>query len=147
MTFPHNPQPGPRPGPPPGGFRPVPQPPQGQPPHGQPPQGQRWEDQRWEDQRSEGQQSEGQQSEGQRWEDQRWEGRPGEGPAREVQPAQPATYAEPGERRVVETTGHPAVDAALRSLANASQLAPGEQIAAYEAAHQVLQETLSSIEG
>ena len=122
MTFPHNPQPGPRPGPPPGGFRPVPQPPQGQPPHGQPPQGQRWEDQRW-------------------------EGRPGEGPAREGQPAQPATYAEPGERRVVETTGHPAVDAALRSLANASQLAPGEQIAAYEGAHQVLQETLSSIEG
>ena len=127
MTFPHNPQPGPRPGPPPGGFRPAPQPPQGQPPQGQQPQGQ--------------------QPQGQRWEDQRWEGRPGEGPAREVQPAQPATYAEPGERRVVETTGHPAVDAALRSLANASQLAPGEQIAAYEAAHQVLQETLSSIEG
>ena len=61
--------------------------------------------------------------------------------------SEPATYAEPGERRIVETTGHPAVDAALRSLANASQLAPGEQIAAYEAAHQVLQETLSSIEG
>ena len=65
----------------------------------------------------------------------------------QAQPPQPATYAEPGERRIVETTGHPAVDAALRSLANASQLAPGEQIAAYEAAHQVLQETLSSIEG
>ena len=53
----------------------------------------------------------------------------------------------PVERRIVEETGHPAVDAALRSLANASRLAPGEQIAAYEAAHQVLQETLSSIEG
>jgi len=65
----------------------------------------------------------------------------------QTQPPQPATYAEPGERRIVETTGHPAVDAALRSLANASQLAPGEQIAAYEAAHKVLQETLSSIEG
>jgi len=63
------------------------------------------------------------------------------------QPSQPPTYAEAGERRMVETTGHPAVDAALRSLANASRLAPGEQIAAYEAAHQVLQETLSSIEG
>jgi hypothetical protein len=65
-------------------------------------------------------------------------------------PAQPPSYAPepvPAERRIVETTGHPAVDAALRSLANASQLAPGEQIAAYEAAHQVLQETLSSIEG
>ena len=53
----------------------------------------------------------------------------------------------PVERRIVEETGHPAVDAVLRSLANAAQLAPGEQIAAYEAAHQVLQETLSSIEG
>jgi hypothetical protein len=66
------------------------------------------------------------------------------------QARQPQPYAEPvapAERRIVETTGHPAVDAALRSLANASQLAPGEQIAAYEAAHQVLQETLSSIEG
>ena len=56
-------------------------------------------------------------------------------------------YAEPAARRIVEDTGHPAVDAALRSLANAAQLAPGEQIAAYEAAHQVLQETLASIEG
>ncbi|HEX5199931.1 hypothetical protein ACFQS1_31055 [Paractinoplanes rhizophilus] len=59
-------------------------------------------------------------------------------------PQPPQEYA---ERQVVEETGHPAVDAALRSLANAAHLAPGEQIAAYEAAHQVLQETLSSIEG
>ncbi|MEU4244987.1 hypothetical protein [Actinoplanes sp. NPDC026619] len=62
----------------------------------------------------------------------------------------PQPYAEstaPAEPRIVEETGHPAVDAVLRSLANAAQLAPGEQIAAYEAAHQVLQETLSSIEG
>lgn len=43
-------------------------------------------------------------------------------------------------------TGHPAVDAALRSLANAVPLAPSNQIAAYEAAHRVLQETLSSID-
>jgi hypothetical protein len=65
-------------------------------------------------------------------------------------PTPPRPYAEPAapaERRIVEETGHPAVDAVLRSLANAAQLAPGEQIAAYEAAHQVLQETLSSIEG
>jgi hypothetical protein len=71
----------------------------------------------------------------------------GQSPQGQSPQAQPATYAEPGERRIVETTGHPAVDAALRSIANAGQLAPGEQIAAYEAAHQVLQETLSSIEG
>jgi hypothetical protein len=44
-------------------------------------------------------------------------------------------------------TGHPAVDAVLRSLENASRLPPGAQIAEYEAAHQVLQETLASIDG
>lgn len=43
-------------------------------------------------------------------------------------------------------TGHPAVDAVLRSLANAARLAPAEQIAEYEAAHQVLQETLATID-
>ncbi len=44
-------------------------------------------------------------------------------------------------------TGHPAVDAVLRSLANAAHLPPAEQIAAYEAAHDVLRETLASIDG
>ena len=44
-------------------------------------------------------------------------------------------------------TGHPAVDAVLRSLENAAQLPPAEQIAEFEAAHQVLQETLASIDG
>jgi hypothetical protein len=39
------------------------------------------------------------------------------------------------------------VDAVLRSLANAARLAPAEQIAEYEAAHEVLQETLASIDG
>ena len=75
---------------------------------------------------------------------------PPPGPPQGQQQQQPQPYGEPAapaERQIVETTGHPAVDAALRSLANAAQLAPGEQIAAYEAAHQVLQETLSSIEG
>ena len=51
-----------------------------------------------------------------------------------------------GDGRVVEETGHPAVDAVLRSLANAARLAPAEQIAEYEAAHQVLQETLAGID-
>ncbi|GAA1585719.1 hypothetical protein [Actinoplanes couchii] len=45
-----------------------------------------------------------------------------------------------------EGSGHPAVDAVLRSLANAARLAPAEQIAEYEAAHQVLQETLAGID-
>jgi hypothetical protein len=57
----------------------------------------------------------------------------------------PAVPASPDE--VVTDTGHPAVDAVLRSLENASRLAPGAQIAEYEAAHQVLQETLASIDG
>ncbi|WP_250034556.1 hypothetical protein [Paractinoplanes maris] len=47
---------------------------------------------------------------------------------------------------IVRETGHPAVDAVLSSLENASRLAPSEQIAEYEAAHQVLQETLASID-
>ena len=51
-----------------------------------------------------------------------------------------------GDGRIVEETGHPAVDEVLRSLANAARLAPAEQIAEYEAAHQVLQETLASID-
>ncbi|MCP2328633.1 hypothetical protein HDA40_007140 [Hamadaea flava] len=43
-------------------------------------------------------------------------------------------------------TGHRAVDAALRSLQNAAELPVGEQIAAYEAAHRTLRETLSTID-
>ena len=50
------------------------------------------------------------------------------------------------ERMGTEGTGHPAVDAVLQSLANAATLAPSDQIAEYEAAHQVLQETLASID-
>ena len=68
-------------------------------------------------------------------------------------PPTPQTYAppppdgEPVDRPIVTETGHPAVDAVLRSLENASRLAPAAQIAEYEAAHQVLQETLASIDG
>jgi hypothetical protein len=39
------------------------------------------------------------------------------------------------------------VDAVLQSLANTAQLPPAEQIAEYEAAHRVLQETLAGIDG
>jgi hypothetical protein len=68
--------------------------------------------------------------------------RPGP-PAAAVQP--PAVSDESVDRQ--DGTGHPAVDAVLRSLANAAQLAPADQIAEYEAAHRVLQETLTSIDG
>jgi hypothetical protein len=57
---------------------------------------------------------------------------------------EPGGGAEPG--RLVTETGHPAVDAVLQSLANASRLAPSAQIAEYEAAYQVLQETLANID-
>ena len=57
----------------------------------------------------------------------------------------PGAYEE-ATGQIVEQTGHPAVDAVLRALENAARLAPQEQIAEYEAAHQVLQETLASID-
>jgi hypothetical protein len=137
MTFPHSPQPGPRPAPPPGGFRPAP------PPGGFRP----------------GPAAPGSFRPGQPT------ARP-DGPAEAHQPAgaersfaeagaeqsfaevgaDPPFAEAAGDGREPEDTGHPAVDAALRSLANAARLAPGEQIAAYEAAHQVFQETLASID-
>ncbi|HET6482832.1 MAG TPA: hypothetical protein VFG35_22745 [Actinoplanes sp.] len=65
-------------------------------------------------------------------------------------PAEPAVSTPPAvdaaTGQIVEEAGHPAVDEVLRSLANAARLAPAEQIAEYEAAHQVLQETLASID-
>ncbi|MEV4352032.1 hypothetical protein AB0J83_46865 [Actinoplanes sp. NPDC049596] len=63
------------------------------------------------------------------------------------QPAQPHAEAfVEASGQIVEETGHPAVDAVLKALENASRLAPAEQIAEYEAAHQVFQETLASID-
>jgi hypothetical protein len=57
--------------------------------------------------------------------------------------AEPAVDAqEPAEVR----TGHPAVDAELRAMANAVNLPPDDQIAQYEATHQVLRETLATID-
>ncbi len=77
-------------------------------------------------------------------------GAPGPGPGPQHNPAPAAVRIPPAvdeaTGRVVEETGHPAVDAVLSSLANAARLAPAEQIAEYEAAHQVLQETLASID-
>ena len=66
-------------------------------------------------------------------------------PAPSVTPVAPAPV--PPAPHAGGDTGHPAVDAVLRSLANAAQLPPAEQIAEYEAAHQVLRETLASIDG
>ncbi|WP_328348360.1 hypothetical protein [Micromonospora sp. NBC_00421] len=41
---------------------------------------------------------------------------------------------------------HPAVDAAVRAMANAEGLPPADQIAQYEAAYQTLRETLATID-
>ncbi len=43
-------------------------------------------------------------------------------------------------------TGHHAVDAAVRGVANATDLPLAEQLAAYEAAHKTLREVLTAIE-
>jgi hypothetical protein len=72
---------------------------------------------------------------------------PPQGPVRPVESETRREWVSQGAPADGESTGHPAVDAVLRSLANAAQLAPADQIAEYEAAHQVLQETLTSIDG
>jgi hypothetical protein len=43
-------------------------------------------------------------------------------------------------------SGHPGVDAAIRSMADAADLPPTDQIAVYEAAFHALQETLATID-
>lgn len=42
--------------------------------------------------------------------------------------------------------GHPAVDAALRALAEVTDAAPAEQLPAFQAAHRTLREALASID-
>ncbi len=71
--------------------------------------------------------------------------RPGPPAAPPLSPGAPSSV--PPAPHAGGDTGHPAVDAVLRSLANAAHLPPAEQIAAYEAAHDVLRETLASIDG
>jgi len=60
--------------------------------------------------------------------------------------APPASGVSPAEVFAGGPTGHRAVDAALRSLENAAELPEAERIAAYEAAHRTLRETLSTID-
>jgi hypothetical protein len=75
---------------------------------------------------------------------------PGHQPVAETGSAEtgrPVESPETGHPAGSSETGHPAVDEVLRSLENAAQLPPAEQIAEFEAAHQVLRETLASIDG
>ncbi|GIF70113.1 hypothetical protein Ais01nite_81480 [Asanoa ishikariensis] len=59
-----------------------------------------------------------------------------------VAPAQPVELTPPADGM----SGHPAVDAAIRSMTNAAELSPTDQIAEYEAAYRTLRETLATID-
>jgi hypothetical protein len=56
--------------------------------------------------------------------------------------AEPMETLEAGEPVI----GHPAVDAALRGLAEVTDAAPADQLPAYQAAHRTLREALASID-
>lgn len=62
------------------------------------------------------------------------------GPPAGARPGPPPEFGDDDETR------HPAVDAAVQSLANAATLAPADQIAQYEAAYETLRETLATID-
>ncbi|MFI9643362.1 hypothetical protein ACIG87_25475 [Micromonospora sp. NPDC051925] len=79
-------------------------------------------------------------------------GRPGPSPYTGRPGSLPST-GRPGPSPVVELDDdgvddarHPAVDAAVRAMANAEGLSPADQIAQYEAAYQTLRETLATID-
>jgi hypothetical protein len=56
-------------------------------------------------------------------------------------------YESPRQPEPAEVgSGHAGVDAVIRSMANAVDLSPADQIAEYEAAHRTLQETLATID-
>ncbi len=62
-------------------------------------------------------------------------------------PAGPTGHGDPATARDRhEPTGHPAVDGALAELRAAAERPPGEQVPAYERAHQTLRQTLASID-
>ena len=170
MTFPHSPMPGPRPGPPPGGFRPGPPPAGPRPAPGpgrfEPAPAQH---ERNEDAESHGGQEPRDEADGYLAEVEprtaaedagaqsgdEADGVDGEPRGEAEGYGEVDGYGEEQQRGggagldggAGPSTGHPAVDGVLRSLANAARLAPADQIAEYEAAHQVLQETLASIDG
>jgi hypothetical protein len=67
-----------------------------------------------------------------------------------TEPATPGPPTRPQPSTAVgeppSPSGHPAVDAVIRAMANAADLSPADQIAEYEAADQALQETLATID-
>ncbi|WP_422752241.1 hypothetical protein [Micromonospora sp. WMMD708] len=75
-------------------------------------------------------------------------GRPGPPAARPGPPPVGRSGLSPavGHDDDVDDVRHPAVDAAVRAMANAEGLSPADQIAQYEAAYQTLRETLATID-
>jgi hypothetical protein len=77
-------------------------------------------------------------------------GGPRPGPPPRPGAAVPGRVPFPGGAPTVDADApesrHPAVDAALRGIANAAELSPADQIAQYEAALRILQETLAGID-
>jgi hypothetical protein len=136
VTYPHTPQPGPRPVPPPGGFRPGAAPAPAEPTDA---------DNAEFDNADRGNADRGNADRGNADRGNADRGNADRGNA----DRDDADFdgQRPAVPSAVGGTGHPAVDAVLRSLANAAPLAPADQIAEYEAAHRVLQETLTSIDG
>ncbi|MFY1683800.1 hypothetical protein ACN265_19930 [Micromonospora sp. WMMD730] len=76
-------------------------------------------------------------------------GRPGPSPPGTPGPPPAGRPGPPpvvGRDDEVDDARHPAVDAAVRAMANAEGLSPADQIAQYEAAYQTLRETLATID-
>lgn len=74
-------------------------------------------------------------------------GRPGPVPAVTGADAEPeAAFGTSGERQPTGPTGHPLVDGALARLDSVAGQPAAEQVAAYEEAHRVLQQTLATID-
>jgi hypothetical protein len=75
----------------------------------------------------------------------------GADPVPEAAPAGPdagtAGPAATEDERAGGPTGHPQVDGALARLSSVADQTPEQQVAAYEAVHQALRQTLTTIDG
>jgi hypothetical protein len=69
-----------------------------------------------------------------------------EEPLTEPAADEPAADEPAADDPIERGSGHAAVDAAVQAVEAAADLPPADQIEAYEAAHQTLQETLATID-
>ena len=77
-------------------------------------------------------------------------GRSMSGPAGPAGPTGPGgsleAAVEQADQSLEVSTGHPAIDASLRAVAQVAGHPPADQIPAYQAAHRTLREILASID-